>query len=317
MPYLFAHFREKLTPDGEQVHFAVSKNGYEWQSVNSGKPIFFCTEGELGCRDIEIARLKTGGFVIIATNLCIVRHMDKNGKVDWQQIASSSSKCISLWRSEDLVSFSKQELVCLNRDDFGCIWAPEIFYDDENGDYIVHFGATVSADDYSHMAIYYCKTDDFRSFSQPKLFFDRPCGVFDSHLVKVKDKYHLFYKTSAEPLMNMHESSTELFGKWEHDDELQDYMRSLTRPGSYEAATTYILPDGKWCLMLDFFGCEKDKMGYVPFVSDEPGNGAFVMDKADFKFPYGFKHGGVLEITNDEYERIIKAYNSDSLQPEL
>lgn len=25
MPYLFAHFREKLTVDGEQVYFAVSK----------------------------------------------------------------------------------------------------------------------------------------------------------------------------------------------------------------------------------------------------------------------------------------------------
>ena len=35
MPYLFAHFREKLTPDGEQIYFAVSKNGYDFTAVTA------------------------------------------------------------------------------------------------------------------------------------------------------------------------------------------------------------------------------------------------------------------------------------------
>ena len=39
MPYLFAHFREKLTPDGEQIYFAVSKNGYDFTAVNGSKPV--------------------------------------------------------------------------------------------------------------------------------------------------------------------------------------------------------------------------------------------------------------------------------------
>lgn len=42
MPYLFAHFREKLTPDGEQIHLAVSKNGYDFTAVNGSKPIITC-----------------------------------------------------------------------------------------------------------------------------------------------------------------------------------------------------------------------------------------------------------------------------------
>ena len=56
MPYLFAHFREKLTVDGEQVYFAVSKNGYDYTAVNSGKPVITCDKGEKGCRDIDIIR---------------------------------------------------------------------------------------------------------------------------------------------------------------------------------------------------------------------------------------------------------------------
>ncbi|MDE6154996.1 MAG: 1,4-beta-xylanase, partial [Eubacterium sp.] len=86
MPYLFAHFREKLTIDGEQVYFALSRDGYNWESVNDGEPIITCTKGEFGCRDIEIVRLHTGGFVILATDLCIVNRMYENYNVDWKKV---------------------------------------------------------------------------------------------------------------------------------------------------------------------------------------------------------------------------------------
>lgn len=34
--YLFVHFKEKTTPDGEQVYFALSRDGFTWESVNRG-----------------------------------------------------------------------------------------------------------------------------------------------------------------------------------------------------------------------------------------------------------------------------------------
>ena len=127
MPYLFAHFREKLTPDGEQIHLAVSKNGYDFTAVNDGNPVITCDKGEMGCRDIDVIRLKNNSFVFIATDLCIVNRMDENHDVNWADISSNGSKFISLWRSDDLVHFTPQELKYFGRDDFGCIWAPEIF----------------------------------------------------------------------------------------------------------------------------------------------------------------------------------------------
>jgi hypothetical protein len=39
MPYLFAHFKEKITPDGEQVYFSVSRDGFNWEKVNNGNPV--------------------------------------------------------------------------------------------------------------------------------------------------------------------------------------------------------------------------------------------------------------------------------------
>ena len=36
--YLFVHFREKTTPDGEQVYFDISRDGFHWEAVNDGVP---------------------------------------------------------------------------------------------------------------------------------------------------------------------------------------------------------------------------------------------------------------------------------------
>ena len=39
--YLFVHFREKTSPDGEQVHFAISRDGFHWQALNGGHPVLW------------------------------------------------------------------------------------------------------------------------------------------------------------------------------------------------------------------------------------------------------------------------------------
>ena len=309
MPYLFVHFREKLTPDGEQVHFAVSENGTDWKALNGGKPVLTCTRGDLGCRDIELVRLRTGGFVILATDLCIVRHMDAGHNVDWRQLNHAGSKHLSLWRSDDLVRFSPQELWFSGCGDFGCLWAPEVFFDESSGTYLLHWSATVRETGFEHMSIYCCTTKDFRDFSPPRLFFDRPTEILDSHLVRHGDTYHLFYKNSQNPSGVMHATAKTLFGPYEDDEAFTVRIQTMRDPGAYEAPTTFVLPDGRWCLLLDFFGCEKEKMGYVPFLSPAAGNAAFCRADEAFSFPYGFKHGHAVEITDAELQRLTAYYS--------
>lgn len=308
LAYLFVHFKEKLTPDGEQVYFSVSKDGYNFEKLNGGEPILTSTKGEKGCRDIEIVRLHTGGFIIITTDLCIVHRMDENYNVNWKEINSSGSKCFCAWRTPDLINFGEQELLPVGREDFGCMWAPEVFFDKENEEYLIHWGSTVKGDNFTHMIIFCSATKDFKSFSEPKPFFQKDNEILDSHITKIGNTYHLFYKNADRPAMNMHATSKNLYGPYIHDEAFEKYMATLEKPGAYEAPTTYTLPDGKWCLMLDFFGCEKDKMGYVPFVSSAPGDSDFKMCKEKFSFPYGFKHGKVIEITDDEYTRLKEYY---------
>lgn len=309
MAYLFSHFREKITPDGEQVYFALSKDGFNWKQLNNGKPILTSTMGERGCRDIEVIRLKTGGFVILTTDLSIAYRMDENYQVNWKEVNSTGSKCLCMWKTDDFITFSEQKRIYFGRDDFGCMWAPEIFYDEINDEYLIHWGSTVAEDNFTHMSIYCSTTKDFETFSPPKLFFTKDNEILDTHLVKFDGIYHLFYKNAEHPSMNMHATSKNLYGPYEHDEAFEDYMATFEKPGSYEAPTTLILPDGRWCLMLDFFGCEKDKMGYVPFVSSKPGDSNFKRADESFSFPYGFKHGGIIEITDEEYDMIENHYN--------
>lgn len=62
--------------------------------------------------------------------------------------------------------------------------------------------------------------------------------------------------------------------------------------------------------MLDFFGCEKEKMGYVPFISEKAGDAHFHQVNQLFSFPYGFKHGKVIEISDEEYKKILSFFNN-------
>jgi hypothetical protein len=308
MSYLFVHFKEKITLDGEAVYFGISKDGFNWEQVNGGEPVLISTLGDKGCRDIEIVRLHTGGFVIITTDLCIATKFDENYNVDWKHINSHGSKCLCMWKTNDLVNFSEQRLVYFGRDDFGCMWAPEVFFDEATQEYLVHWGSTVAEDNYTHMSIYCSVTKDFEEFSQPKLFFTKKNEILDSHITKVGDTYHLFYKNSSNPPMNMHAISKNLYGPYEHDSAFERYMaEEVHHPGSYEGATTFTLPDGRWCFMADFFGCEKEKMGYVPFISSKPGDMSFTRCPDAFSFPYGFKHGKCIEITDEEYETVKNA----------
>ena len=308
MCYLSVHFRESLLPSGEQVHFAVSKNGYDWEALNAGMPVLTSVLGSKGVRDIEIVRKKTGGFVILATDLCIVRRMDENHNVNWKDCNHNGSKFLSCWETDDLVHFGEQRLLYFGRDDFGCLWAPEVFYDDVSGEYLIHWGSTVKETCFEHMSIYCCRTRDFKTFTYPEIYFDKENEILDSHIVKIGDTYHLFYKNANDPPGNMHETSKSLFGPFTHDDAFDGVMRYYTNPGAYEAATTFVLPDGRWCLMLDFFGCPREQMGYVPYVSPFPGSTRFRRADSEFTFPYGFKHGRFIEITSEEYDRLKRAF---------
>ena len=109
--YLFVHFREKTSPDGEQVHFAISRDGFHWQALNGGHPVLWAYYGDRGVRDMTIVRDHTSGkFHIFATDLSLSYGMRNQYQHSWRNIGLNGSRDLAHWVSDDLVHWSEEEL---------------------------------------------------------------------------------------------------------------------------------------------------------------------------------------------------------------
>lgn len=311
MAYLFAHFRETHGTEGEQVYFSVSQDGYVWEAVNDGKAVLVADKGDLGVRDIAITRTKENSFVIMATDLALRRYEETKYHGSIRNAFTEGSKCLAMWRSDDLVNWSEEMLLDLSGAKLGCLWAPGVFYDEDSDDYIIHWSATCKDDNYSGLSIYYSRTKDFKNFSDTELFYKKKDSeILDSCIVKEDGTYHFFVKSAEHPKAVIHEYSNALLGPYKRDEKFDAQMNTLNLKEKYEAPALFRLSDGKICLMMDFYGCErKEDQGYVPFIMESLKNVRLNPAKEKFRFPYGFKHGAVLEITDEEYGRILKEYN--------
>lgn len=303
--YLFVHFKEKKTIEGEQVYFAVSTDGFHWEQINGGEPVLWSTEGDQGVRDFTIIRAKNGKFYIMATDLGLANCFESKYQGSWENISRYGSKNLVLWESEDLLHWSEQKMIKLGDEDFGCLWAPDIIYDQEKDDYVVHWSSSHSSNDYGFKRIYYSRTKDFEHFTKPALLCGKEdSGIIDSAIYHSKGMYYCFLKSEKNPAGIILEKAKTLTGEYIRVEAFDKEIAKLNNSGAYEAPTAFQMEDGRWCLMLDFFGCKTEEQGYVPFVAEDIDTGLFLRSDDSFEFPYGFKHGTIMAITLDEYEKL-------------
>lgn len=303
--YLFVHFRERKTPDGEQVYFGLSRDGFHWEAVNHGQPVLWSFLGEKGVRDCTVIRCeKDGKYRIFATDLSLAYHFRNRYHFHWPTVARNGSKCLSMWESEDLVHWSSQRLLALGDEDFGCLWAPDVFYDPEMEDYVLHWSSSHAINGFGNMGIWFTRTKDFQTFAPPKLLYQKEdAGVIDSAIYVENGKYFLFLKSDHNPERIILLQADHAEGPYRRNAEFDRSMLCI-EAGLYEGPTAVRLDSGKWCLFLDYYGVPGAGQGYVPFVADSLESGHFVRSDQQFSFPYGYKHGTVIPITQEEYIRI-------------
>ena len=303
--YLFVHFRERKTPDGEQVYFGLSRDGFNWEMVNDGHPVLWSHHGEKGVRDCTIIRCeKDGKYRIFATDLSLAYNFRNKYHFDWPTVSHNGSKYLTMWESEDLVNWSEQRLLPLGDEDFGCLWAPDVFYDPEKEDYVLHWSSSHTSNGFGNMGIWFSRTRDFKSFGVPKLLYQKDdAGVIDSAIYTENGKYFLFLKSDHNPERIILLQADHAEGPYIRNEEFDRSMLAI-EAGLYEGPTAVRLEDGRWCLFLDYYGVPGAGQGYVPFMADTLASGRFVRSDKQFSFPYGYKHGTVIPITIEEYERI-------------
>jgi beta-xylosidase len=176
--YVFTSFRG----NGDGLHLAWSHDACQW--TDFGRVFLKPTVGGKLMRDPHILLGPDGVFRLVWTT-------------GW------SDKGIGYAWSTNLVDWSEQAYLPLMEQAPGTrnCWAPETFYDSENGQYLIfwssdvagRFPETVSTNQMNNRA-YFVVTRDFRTFSKPKLLFDPGFDNIDSTLIAAGGKFMLVFK---------------------------------------------------------------------------------------------------------------------------
>jgi hypothetical protein len=297
--YLFATFKGEQTPMSEQVYFALSRDGRNWTALNAAEPVLVSKLGEKGMRDPYLLRSPDGKrFFLIATDLSI------NLNRDWGRAVRAGSKSLMVWESPDLVNWGEPRLVRVAPDDAGCTWAPEAIYDEETKDYLVFWASTTARDKFEKHRIWAARTKDFVTFGEPFIYLERERQVIDTTIVRDQGKYYRFSKDEHTKAIIM-ETGAKVVGDWQ---EVKTF--SLGHLHGYEGPQGFVLKPAQgdqpatWCLILDHYARGQ---GYQPYVTTNLGSGEFTPG-TNFNFPFRFRHGSVLAVTEAEFKRLESAY---------
>lgn len=194
--YAFAYFTGS-TKEGENIFFAASagNNALQWTELNDGQPVLTSTYGTTGLRDPFIMRSVEGDtFWLLATDLSI------GSGTSWSDSVKSGSRYLEIWESNDLVTWSAQRHVLVSPPTAGNTWAPEAFYDEATGSYVVFWASSLyNETDVNHEGPTYHRmliatTRDFVTFSEPTVWQDAGMSRIDSDVIEEDGVYYRFTK---------------------------------------------------------------------------------------------------------------------------
>lgn len=281
------------------LHMAVSYDSYTWRSLNDDKPVIAgdTIAVQKGIRDPHIFRGPDGAFYLAMTDLHIFAQREsadragyKNAPAyrttewerDGRKYGWGNNRGLVLMKSFDLINWTRTNidfsaLKCptgitdihgkaIPWSEVGCVWAPETVYDYEAGHLLVHF--TIRMKTGVNMIYYVYMNDDFtQMLTEPKLLFEAPMNengcprytVIDSDIIKVGDKYHLFYVSHERTATVKHATSDRLTGPYVQDDLYDDGEKQ-----GHEAPNCWKrLNQDKYVIMFDNYSRRPHNFGFV------------------------------------------------------
>ncbi len=299
--YLFAHFRGERSNEWEQIFFAISKDGAKWQPLNDGKSVLQSNLGEGGVRDPYVVRNPDNGTIyLIATDLCIGR----NG--DWGRAQRAGSKAIIVWESKDMVNWSEPRRVEVAVPNAGCTWAPEAFWDADKKEFFVFWASRETLNGSNRQRIYSARTKDFRTFTPAKLYIEKPNDIIDTDIVSEGGKLYRFSKDETQKSIILEVSDT-LEGEWKPVPGFP--VKNFV---GYEGPECFRMADGRWCMIIDYYSRGQ---GYKAFFCDDLSKSDFAPSERGLEFPYRFRHGGVITLSQAEYDALLAKWGTQQAVP--
>ncbi len=187
--FLFSFFRE---PNGQAgLQLAWCRDGLKWAELKppTGNSFLVPAVGGNLMRDPCLRQGPDGTFRLVWTT-------------SWGRptvFGYASSKDLVHWTQQRAVPVLQNEPAAAN------VWAPELFYDDSKGQWLIFWSTTIpgrfpetaNAGDQNHR-IYFTATKDFESFTLTKLLYDGGFNVIDATILAANGKYYLIVKDETK-----------------------------------------------------------------------------------------------------------------------
>ena len=291
--YLFSYFKG----NGEDgLHLAYSYDGLKWESLKEDQSFLIP----------EVGNDK------LMRDPCIIKGPDDLFHMVWT--VSWHEKGIGYANSKDLISWSEQKFVPVmeHEEDARNCWAPEIFYDEKNEQYLIFWATTIlgkfpETDDQDNKGnvgrgnnhrMYYTATKDFENFTPTKMFYDKGFNVIDASIVQEGNEFVMFIKDETNKPFTPQKNIKIAKSK---NAEGPYGVASEPITGDYWAeGPTAVKIKEKWHLYFDKYMLGK----YGLLVSNDLKT--WVEKSDSLEYPEGLRHGTVITVRENILKNILK-----------
>jgi Glycosyl hydrolases family 43 len=281
--YLFTSFHE---PADLGLRVLYSKNGYEWRDLDT-----VLLRPAVGIqkvmRDPSIAQGPDGVFHLVWTSSW---RGDKG-------FGYASSKDLIDWSEQKFIPVMQHEPTTVN------VWAPELFYDNEQKQYIIIWASCIPGrfergieEDSNNHRMYVTTTKDFKHFSATQLFIDPGFSVIDAVIVKRAAKdYVLVLKDNTRPERNIKIAfSNSPLGPW------QNVSKAFT--DNFTEGPSVLKVKDNWLIYYDSYR----KKIYEVSATKDFSHFDNITSKA--KVPEGHKHGTIVTVKKNIVKNLVKHF---------
>lgn len=292
MKYLFCYFTGNR-PEEERVHFAVSADGYNFEALGGNKEVITQTLGRRCCRDPFIFRGEDGVFHIIATDM-----RSEDGWANNNSMVVWDSENLIEWKNERIIDFSLFE----STKNANRVWAPEVIFDKAKGEYMIYWTHN-NADDELDTIPWFAYTKDFVTLTtEPEVLYRPTSGLcaIDGDMLEKDGKFYLLVADGKQDGI-CYVVSDSPCGPFEEPESNKISLADTALEGNciYKNEAT-----GKYVLIADQF----KKGGYFMQESDDLIHFS-VVPREKFSLEHlNPRHGSMLHISDEEYERLIEFY---------
>ena len=279
--YLFTSFHEA---DQKFLRFLWSEDGYHWTNV----PGTFL-EADVGeakqFRDPSITQGPDGVYHLVWTT----------GWHDAQGFGCASSKDLVHWSNQQFIPVMANEPTTVN------VWAPEIFYDQMDQQFVIVWASTIPGrfpdmfeSHTNNQRLYFTTTRDFELYAPTELFLDPKFSVIDPFIAQDGDRYVLICKDNSRPVMSLRGTfGKSPLGPWEQ------MSRPITQ--RYTEGPCALKVGEDWLIYFDAYREHR----YGALRTQDFKN--FTDVTGETHFPEGHKHGTAFRVPRSVLDGMLKS----------